>query len=296
MTNSGIDLSQFKLKVNQTGDRVSPHKPLLMLMTLARIQAGEPRLMTYQEIEPLLKDLLTKYSKSDAKTQHPEYPFWRLRSDMDGALWEIPREADLHPSKSGDVKPSELIALNVKAGLSLEWFEHLKATPSESAALAQLILDQYFPDSLHDQIRTDIGLATTWYQQSLRRRRDPNFARRILEIYRYSCAICGHGARIGHAPMGIEAAHIKWHSHNGPDQETNGIVLCSIHHKAFDSGAIGISDDHKIKISQVLNGPREPLDMFFLRHHDQPLTLPSQSTAAPAPEFIRWHWREIFRD
>ena len=293
MTANDLKLEDFKLNVNRSGDRVSPHKPLLMLMTLSRLQAGEPRLMTYQEVETQLKDLLTKYSKTDARTQHPEFPFWRLRNDMGGTLWEIPRATDVHQNSSGDVSPAELIQLNVKGGLSQLWYEHLKSNQNEAAALAQKILDDFFPESLHDTIRQDIGLTTTWYQQSVRRRRDPSFARRSLELYRYSCAVCGYGARIGHAPLGIEAAHIKWHAYKGPDDDTNGMALCAIHHKAFDSGAIGLSDDRKVLVSQSLNGAGR-LDEVFYRHHNQALNLPSNAAAAPAParqthQNLLWH-------
>ena len=110
-----MNLSDLKLNTFKRGDQVAPHKPLLILLALSRLQMGEPRLLTYQELEPDLKELLTRFSNS---APNPQYPFWRLRGDMGGKLWDIPRADDLHPNKSGDVSPKDLIDLNIKAGLT----------------------------------------------------------------------------------------------------------------------------------------------------------------------------------
>ena len=40
--------------------------------------------------------------------------------------------------------------------------------------------------------------------------------------------------------LGLEAAHIRWHSHDGRDVVPNGLALCSVHHKALDLGAMGL--------------------------------------------------------
>ena len=37
--------------------------------------------------------------------------------------------------------------------------------------------------------------------------------------------------------FGLEAAHITWHAGDGPDLVPNGLVLCTLHHKALDRGA-----------------------------------------------------------
>ena len=51
--------------------------------------------------------------------------------------------------------------------------------------------------------------------------------------------------------MGLEAAHVRWHSHGGPSDVANGLCLCPLHHKFLDLGAIGISDTHRVMVSQV---------------------------------------------
>ncbi|MBJ6610750.1 MAG: hypothetical protein JG718_10360 [Candidatus Thiothrix moscowensis] len=67
------------------GDRRAPHKPLLLLLALARVQQGKSRLMSFTEIEVLLEKVITAFGPN--RPPHPEYPFWHLKSEE---IWEIP--------------------------------------------------------------------------------------------------------------------------------------------------------------------------------------------------------------
>ncbi|MBA7508706.1 hypothetical protein ES705_00638 [subsurface metagenome] len=70
------------------------------------------------------------------------------------------------------------------------------------------------------------------------------FRTSILEIYEYKCAFCGFSII-----EALEAVHIKpWEkcTRNEKLDITNGILLCSIHHKLFDKKILTISDDYKI--------------------------------------------------
>jgi predicted restriction endonuclease len=75
--------------------------------------------------------------------------------------------------------------------------------------------------------------------------------------------------------VGIEAAHVKWFN-GGPDVVENGLCLCSLHHKAFDLGAIALSDDHKVLVSREFRGGREWVARF-LRVSGAPLVGPQAS-------------------
>jgi predicted restriction endonuclease len=39
--------------------------------------------------------------------------------------------------------------------------------------------------------------------------------------------------------VGIEAAHVRWHSQAGPDVVANGLALCALHHALFDLAIFG---------------------------------------------------------
>jgi putative restriction endonuclease len=77
----------------------APHKPLLILLALARVQRGEPRLVEFTGVDAPLKQLLEEFGPSSAaKSRH--YPFWHLATDGNGALWELsgPREVLMRPA------------------------------------------------------------------------------------------------------------------------------------------------------------------------------------------------------
>ena len=44
----------------------APHKPLLILLSLARVQHGEPRLAAFTDIDESLKRLLAEFGPSSA--------------------------------------------------------------------------------------------------------------------------------------------------------------------------------------------------------------------------------------
>lgn len=286
-----IDINKLDLRIFKHGDKVAPHKPLLILLALSRIQQRAPRLVSYQEIEGPLSELIVKYSNSKPR---PQYPFWRLRGDMEGSIWEIPDADSIIKNRSGDVSSKMLIDQNIMAGFQESLFQQLQSNPKELSQFAQKILDDYFPQSLHEDIRNDIGFISEYQNETISRKRDPRFAPRILELYRYCCAICQYGARLGHSLMGLEAAHVKWRAYGGEDHETNGIALCSIHHKAFDSGAISLDEHHRILVSMSLNG-QGPLNELFHRYKGQEIAEPTCHDMKVAIEHIWWHQRDIFR-
>ena len=65
----------------------------------------------------------------------------------------------------------------------------------------------------------------------------------MLTAYEWRCAVCGLDVRLGSVSIILEAAHIKWHQAGGPDEESNGLALGVLHHKAFDLGALPSPDD-----------------------------------------------------
>jgi len=83
-------------------------------------------------------------------------------------------------------------------------------------------------------------------QRSVRR---PRFAEEVLRAYAYQCAVCGFDGALGRNPVGIEAAHVRWHSQAGPDVVANGLALCALHHALFDLGVLGLTAERRIRVS-----------------------------------------------
>ena len=286
----------------------APHKPLLILLALARVQRGEPRMVEFTAIDALLKQLLAEFGPSSAaKSRH--YPFWHLATDGHGALWDLsgPREVLKRPAGA---TPSlgELREHHIKAGFPADVDEALRHIPGLLQAVASRVLDTYFPATLHADIVATLGLdldgaielrdgaaVAVDYATAERRRRDPGFRERVLRAYEYRCCVCGFDLRIGHTPAGLEAAHIQWHHVGGPDIEPNGLSLCALHHKLFDLGVFTVEPaEHRVVFSQhAISGGRGMEGE--LQFHGRAIHAPQHADLLPAPEFLAWNTKNVFK-
>jgi len=286
----------------------APHKPLLILLALARVQRGDARMVEFTAIDELLKQLLAEFGPSTAaKSRH--YPFWHLATDGHGALWDLsgPREILTRPAGA---TPSlgELRAHRIKAGFPADVDEALRHIPGLLQAVAARVLDTYFPATLHADILATLGLdldganelrdgapAPADYTTAERRRRDPGFRERVLRAYEYRCCVCGFDLRLGHTPAGLEAAHIQWHHVGGPDIEPNGLSLCALHHKLFDLGVFTVEPaEHRVVFSQhAISGGRGMEGE--LQFHGRAILAPQQADLLPAPEFLAWNTKNVFK-
>ena len=282
------------------GEVRAPHKPLLLLIALARIQRGEPRLIPYRatdgglDIETKLGALLREYGPR-RKSYHPEYPFWRLQSD---GLWEVPQAPALRAERGEHRNRNMPVSLLRKHGAHGGLPEHLDARlrrdPAEVNRLAGLLLDAHFPPSMHEELLDAIGMPWVMVGHRRRRRRDPGFRDAVLRVYEYRCAVCGYAGRLGQRALNLEAAHVRWHAYGGPDQLDNGVALCTFHHRAFDRGAIGLDDRRHILVSQEVHGGSHT-ENWLLRWSGQPLMRPQSGQPPPAAEHVAWHRSQVFR-
>lgn len=307
-----MESNEFLQKLGQVkfwrrrGQR-APHKPLLVLLALGRVAQGRERLAPYEgDIEPSLTDLLKRFGPP-RKTIHPEHPFGRLRND---GLWEVPEGAALPVTSQGDLLKSGLIENAVTGGFPAPIYDLLISDSALVQQAAQTILYEHFPYSLHEDIRAAAGFPSEFlvrdapvvpYGPTVRppvtRRRDRAFRHEVLRAYECRCAVCGFDLCLEDEILGLEAAHIKWHSAGGPNKVPNGLALCSIHHKALDRGALGlapISGGFKVLISDKVHGANDTAQWFW-DCHDAPLRRPRSSEFEPKAEFVRWHTREVFR-
>lgn len=286
--------------------RYAPHKPLLLLMALARVQQGQIGHFTFAEIESDLKQLLTEFGPSNApKTRH--LPFWHLHSDEQGQLWDLQLPLDLQDHPRGTAPNlTSLRRGGVAGGFSKAVEQGLRSHPNLIPTLARDLLQSTFPETLHEDIANAIGLDLTntapalkdveaVYQSSQRRQRNKAFRERVLRAYEYRCCICGFDLRLGHLPAGLEAAHIHWHTAGGPDIEPNGLSLCALHHKLFDMGAFTLEPSSlKVVFSEhAMSGSRGMTGE--LKHHGQGLLGPIGDQVLPGPNYLKWNWVNVFK-
>jgi len=283
------------INVNRSGDRRAPHKPLLLLVAISNLLQGK-RELSFEEVESLLRPLLNAYAPSVSGQPEPKLPYWFLRSDQ---LWEISGDSEL-PLQQGGFP--QMRGLRASSGHLPERFARaLQGDETLVDTVVQMVLDAHFPESLHDDILASVGLtsftenivAEEQASYGLVRKRDPKFRYKVLQAYEYRCAATGFRAALGGSYFGCEAAHVKWHAYEGPDEVENGLALEPTLHKLFDAGAWSLTDDRKILVSADFSGSDEAVEKIRSLH-GHPLRSPQQGMPLVSTEYIRWHREKDF--
>jgi putative restriction endonuclease len=84
----------------------------------------------------------------------------------------------------------------------------------------------------------------------------------------------------------LDAAHIVGDlEEQGEPRVSNGLSLCSIHHRAFDQSLVGVSPDYVVHVSRRLREDEDgPMLDLLKGFHEAPLTVPKRSADRPDPE------------
>lgn len=289
------------MAVWKKGEVRAPHKPLLILYALGRWVKGQRSSIYFSEAEPQLKELLAEFGPT-RKSYEPEHPFFRLQNDDTGRLWVITADGPLLP-RTGNTNPPkrELIAKRARGAFTAEVQKALEADATLAERIAAAVLAAHFPESYHREIRDAVGLdeaavAPTQPRQDRAQRttavRDARFRDLVLNAYQHQCAVCGFGVILDRQTVGVEAAHIRWHTHGGPAEESNGLALCALHHSLLDRGAFTLQEQ-TIVVSDQVRGPE--VEASLLRHHRQPCRRPTHSRQEPLPAHVHWHRHNVFK-
>lgn len=93
--------------------------------------------------------------------------------------------------------------------------------------------------------------------------------------------------------VGVEAAHVRWFNLGGPDALYNGMALCSLHHKLFDRGPLGLTEDYQLIVSSAYSAGTDTGKRVYDLHGR---TLhPRPGTPLPRSEHVKWHAKEVFK-
>jgi putative restriction endonuclease len=272
-------------------------------------------------LESLLRDF-----GPQRQSYRPEYAFWHLESD---GVWEVAADNEM-TLRVLDRSPtrSELRRHHARGRFKPEVQAAFERDRGAIARVARRLLEAHFPETLHGDILSAVGLdlseedgirgrgpgdqsgeatadgtmdsfeggSDDREEVTLRRRpRDPAFRRRVLAAYEDRCAVCGLDLRLGPSPIGLEAAHIQWHQAGGPDEERNGLALCVLHHKVFDLGAFMVDEGLTLHVSDAVRGEAEGLGHALLRHHGVGIREPMHPEHRPAEAFLDWHREQVFK-
>ena len=276
----------YKLKVWKKKNERAPHKPLLVLYAIAQLVEGKDEI-SFEKAESELRDLIETFGPPRKGT--PENPFTRLVND---GVWEVRGSKSLDTYRS--YSANQLRKLSVIGRFRSEVVKALSA-PEHRLKIIEYLLNDNFPPSLHDDILTAIGLDLGKEVQIVTKKpRDPKFRKEVLKAYEYRCAVCQFQVRKGNVPVGLEAAHIMWHESGGPDHITNGVALCSLHHKLFDYGLFCISPDLIFHVSTEANGSSGFND-WLMNFHNKGIQRPLNEKLYPKRQFIEWQVNQVFK-
>ncbi len=268
----------------------APHKPLLLLYALGRYQQDADQELGYSAVEEDLKRLLAEYGPGNRTT--PAYPFHHLVSD---GVWEVRTRRGAGSPGSG---VRELRNSGAAGRLTRDLRAALRRDPSLLSRMARTLLELHFPPSLHQELceATGLELDCAETQPLIPRRRPRSQALRelVLTAYEYRCAFCGYDGRIGIIPVGLEAAHVYWRALGGPDELDNTLCLCSLHHKLFDKGVLGVSDEHRVMVAQRFVGHSTAARDQVIALTGRPLLGPQLGTPSIAPIHRSWHTAQVF--
>ncbi|AEW96192.1 MULTISPECIES: phosphorothioated DNA-binding restriction endonuclease [Streptomycetaceae] len=280
---------------SRNGERAA-HKPLLLLYALGRYQReGEAAGLRFGEIEGELGRLLRDFGP--ARPTSATYPFHHLGSDPQ--VWEVWTNAGPgSPGAGARVLRESGATGRLAPGLR----RALAAEPGLLDRAARLLLDANFAPSLHADICEAVGLdldsAVVRQRGALQaelRRRDPAVRREILESYEYRCAFCGYGGMLDGSAVGVEAAHVRWWAFGGPDEVANGLCLCSLHHKLFDKGVLGLTEELRITVSRRFIARGEVARGQVVALAGRGLWGPQPGSDRVAGAYVQWHTTQVFR-
>lgn len=185
----------------------------------------------------------------------------------------------------------------VLPGLALRW------DPPLLGRMTRVLLDLNFPPSLHGELCEAVGLeleeAETGLVSAKRRQRDRRMREMVLKAYEYQCAFCGYDGRIGTVPVGLEAAHVRWWAFDGPGDLEVGLCLCSLHHKLFDKGVLGLGEGrgeaHPILASQSFVGRSTAAREHVITLAGRPVIGPQSGVRPIAGAHRSWHTSQVFQ-
>jgi putative restriction endonuclease len=108
------------------------------------------------------------------------------------------------------------------------------------------------------------------------------FRGRVVPAYDNQCAIC----RLKE-PRLLDAAHILSDAELGEPKVSNGLSLCSIHHRAYDNDLVAISPDYDVHVSpRLLDDEDGPMLDLLKGFHGSAIGVPRRAGWQPDRELL----------
>jgi putative restriction endonuclease len=134
-------------------------------------------------------------------------------------------------------------------------------------------LDEREPVSVDDPIEREYV-----FRETRVRVHQARFRARVVPAYGDLCAIC----RLKESRL-LDAAHIIGDlEERGEPIVSNGLSLCSIHHRAFDHDLVGITPDYEVRVAnRLLEEDDGPMLELLKGFHREALVVPKRASWRP---------------
>ena len=271
------------------GDKRAPYKPLLLLWAIGRLAAGVPARISFRDAEDELARLMEGHRLGG--NLRVSYPFVYLGTSRD--LWRVETAdgSDIAAMPQPVRESRPFLVGEATGGLAPD-FQVALENPRTLSEVVNTLLEMEFPESMHAELLEDVGLGHL--VAPMPSRRDPQFKRIVLLAYENRCAFCGFDGSLRSSPVAIDAAHVKMRSYRGPDHITNGVALCTFHHRLFDRGAIGLDSDRRILVSQHMIVRAKEANSALMRLVGMSMLRPQPGYDPPAIPYVNWHYWNLF--
>ena len=279
------------LRQHQKDGKRSPHKPLLVLLASGQFSQTGSSKLEWSVVEERLGRLLAEFGTPRRGAPHPEFPFTRLRSDL---VWQLLRDV---PNDSLNSLRDEPVT-----GQFVDDIEAALEQDQELVAqVARDLVEEQFPLTIAPDVLSAAGLDPDLVFRASGmspmkpevRKRSSQWRYQFLEAWDRSCAFCGFAGQSDGAPVGIEAAHVRWFNFGGPDDLDNGLALCTLHHKLFDWGVLGLDRGETVVVSSNFSARTDEGKRVYELHGRD--LRPRPGTQFPSLEHVEWHRREVFK-
>ncbi|GBF33674.1 hypothetical protein DCCM_2780 [Desulfocucumis palustris] len=136
-------------------------------------------MIAYSEVKENLKHLLMEFGPP-RRSYVSRYPFLRLSND---GSWEITGKNKIDTKR--DWSDNILLVNDTHGGFTEEVYSLLSKDRRLIREFANIILEQNFPETMHEDILNEVGLDLDLAGKPSR---NPQFRERILMAYEYKCA------------------------------------------------------------------------------------------------------------
>jgi len=115
-----------------------------------------------------------------------------------------------------------------------------------------------------------------------------DFTLAVRKIYQGKCALRESCIYKDH-PVGLDAAHVHARVNGGNYLPSNGILLSTDLHRAFDEGIWTLDDELRVIVHEKITGGS------LLEFNGKPLAIPKENAAfKPYPGYVKWHRENRF--